>query len=136
VVVFLQDRRDVFDVIKVRVTSVVSPTSPIILHVGGEVLFQVIDDEQAWLSEQSTFKPTWSSTSPSVLDIHHSSGHAHALSEGNVHVLLSNHVNAASLVKVQKVVTAEIDSNTAMNLQVDTQREQNLEKRIRIKLFM
>jgi len=67
VVVFLKERPEVFDVIKVRVTSVVSPGSPIVLHVGGEVLFQVIDDEQQWQAEQATFKPTWSSSDPSVL---------------------------------------------------------------------
>ena len=49
---------------------------------------------------------------------------------------MSNHVNAASLVKVQRVVAAEIDSNTAMNLLVDTAKEHGVEKRVRIKLFM
>jgi len=51
-------------------------------------------------------------------------------------VLLSNHVNAASLVKVQTVVAAEIDSTTAANLHVDTLKEFGQEKRVRIKLFM
>lgn len=136
VVVYLIERPEVFDVIKVRVTSVVSPGSPIMLHVGGEVLFQVIDDEQQWQAEQATFKPTWSSSDPSVLEIDRTSGKANGLSEGHAQVLLSNHVNAASLVKVQRVVAAEIDSNTAMNLLVDTAKEQGVEKRVRIKLFM
>jgi len=76
VVVYLNERPEVFDVIKVRVTSVVSPPSPITLHVGGEVLFQVIDEEQTWSAEQAAFKPTWSSSQPSTLGIHHSSGSA------------------------------------------------------------
>jgi hypothetical protein len=84
VVVFLSERPEVFDVIKVRVTSVVSPGSPIVLHVGGEVLFQVIDDEQQWQAEQTTFKPTWSSSDPSMLQIDRTSGKAQGLSEGNV----------------------------------------------------
>lgn len=38
--------------------------------------------------------------------------------------------------KVQRVVAAEIDSNTASNLHIDSAKEYGLEKRVRIKLFM
>jgi hypothetical protein len=101
IVVYLTDKPEIYDVFKVRVTQLVRPESPVYVHVGGEVTFDVIDDDsQGVSSDSSGFKPTWSSSSPAILDINHSNGKANGLSEGQAKILLSNHVNAASNVYV------------------------------------
>lgn len=40
----------------------------------------------------------WSSSNPGVLDINSLNGEGRGLSEGKVEVMLSNHINAASIV--------------------------------------
>ena len=40
----------------------------------------------------------WSSNNPLILDINSATGEARGLSEGRVEVMLSNHINAASIV--------------------------------------
>jgi hypothetical protein len=47
---------------------------------------------------------------PSVIDINQKSGEARSMSEGKAEIMLSNYVNAASIVYVSKVKSAEVDS--------------------------
>ena len=98
---FLQDKPHIFDVFKVKVSSLVRPFSPVQLHVGGQVDFKVVDPEQSTVDLQQSF--TWKSSEPSILDISTTTGRAIGLAEGRAEIMLSNHVNAASLVHVQKV---------------------------------
>ena len=44
-----------------------------------------------------------------MLEINQKTGEAHALNEGKVDILLSNNINAASIVHVSKVMAAEVD---------------------------
>ena len=62
-------------------------------------------------------------------------GEARALSEGKIEVMLSNHVNAASLVYVNKVKHAEIDDKYRKNLAINTDNGVS-DLRVRIKLFL
>jgi len=41
----MADRPHIFDVIRVRVSSIVKPLSPVYLHLGGEVEFRVASTE-------------------------------------------------------------------------------------------
>lgn len=47
--VYLEDYPSIFDVIRVRVSSMVMPLSPVYLHVGGHVKFRVTDSGDAVL---------------------------------------------------------------------------------------
>jgi len=49
--------------------------------------------------------------------------------------LLSNHINAASIVKVSKVKFAEIDEKYRKNLHLNLDKDSSYDNRIRIKLF-
>lgn len=69
----MADRPHIFDVIRVRVSSIVKPLSPVYLHLGGEVEFRVastennlIADDKSKMSE-SQHKPRWSSSNPFIL---------------------------------------------------------------------
>ena len=77
----------------------------------------------------------WSSSNPSALDINQKTGQAHALNEGKIDILLSNNINAASIVHVSKVRGAEVDQASRKNLVINTDEHQG-EVRIRIKLFL
>lgn len=44
-----------------------------------------------------------------MLEINQKTGEAHALNDGKVDILLSNNINAASIVHVSKVRAAEVD---------------------------
>jgi hypothetical protein len=43
VIVYLLNNPMIYDVFKVRVTSVVKPSSPVQLHVGGQITFKLMD---------------------------------------------------------------------------------------------
>lgn len=43
---YLKNQPDIFDVIKVRVSSLIQPLSPVYLHIGGEVEFRVLMKEK------------------------------------------------------------------------------------------
>jgi hypothetical protein len=47
VVVYLVKHPHIFDVYRVRVSSVVKPYSPVYLHVGGQVSFKIMDSDTA-----------------------------------------------------------------------------------------
>lgn len=43
--VYLVNNRNVFDVFKVKVSTIVRPLSPVYLHLSGEISFKVINPE-------------------------------------------------------------------------------------------
>jgi hypothetical protein len=47
VVVYLVKAPHIFDTFKVRVSSVVKPSSPVHVHVGGEVQFKIMDQSES-----------------------------------------------------------------------------------------
>lgn len=69
VIIYLVKHPHIFDVYRVRVSSVVKPYSPVYLHVGGQVSFKIMDSDSADYSSKQDSKTTWSSNNPSVLDI-------------------------------------------------------------------
>jgi len=52
----------------------------------------------------------WKTSDSSILQIGSSNGRAQGLKEGRVDVMLSNHINAASIVHVGKVQFAQFES--------------------------
>lgn len=88
-----------FDLIRVKVSSIVRPLSPVNLHVGGQVEFRAINPDDQ--SKDDTAH--WKSSDASVLQIEQS-GRAVGLSEGRAEVMLSNHINAASIVHVGRIL--------------------------------
>lgn len=112
---FLQDRPGVFDVFKVKVSSLVRPYSPVQLHVGGKVEFRVVDKEY-----EDTPHVSWKSTEPSVLQIETQTGKAVGLSEGRAEILLSNHANAASIVQVSEVRHGQVEHKNALTINTDS----------------
>lgn len=76
------------------------------LHVGGEVEFKVINpDDRDDLIQGAT----WKSSEPGVLMIDTVNGKAVAKGEGRAEVMLSNHVNAASIVHVSRVQFGQVE---------------------------
>jgi hypothetical protein len=75
VVLYMTDRPRIFDVIRVRVSSIVKPLSPVFLHLGGEVEFKVASTETSSYDdkydhyENPSNKPRWSTSNPYVLSI-------------------------------------------------------------------
>jgi hypothetical protein len=55
VVVYLLSNPLIYDVFKVRVTSIVKPHSPVHLHVGGQVSFKLMDSSNN--NKLSDYKP-------------------------------------------------------------------------------
>jgi len=41
----LLDQPNIYDVFKVKVSSIVRPLSPVLLHIGGEIEFKLIDQD-------------------------------------------------------------------------------------------
>jgi hypothetical protein len=73
-----------------------------------------------------------------VLDINPSSGKSRGLNEGRTEVLLSNHVNAASIVHVSKVQNAVVEHVGPMLITTDDGAvgSKGDDLRVRIKMFL
>jgi len=69
VIVYLVKSPHIYDVYRVRVSSVVNPYSPVNLHVGGQVTFKLMDANSADYGTKKDSNAVWSSNNPSVLDI-------------------------------------------------------------------
>jgi len=60
-------------------------------------------------TSQSKMDVIWGYSNPQVIDINQKSGEAITLHEGKADILLSNSINAASIVIVSKVKMGEVD---------------------------
>ena len=130
--------------IRVRVSSIVWPQSPVSLHVGGEVDFRVdsadgiggryASDGQS--GGDSTIR--WRSSDPYILDIDVRTGKAVGLKAGKAEVMLSQHTNAASIVHVSKVQFARVDpaSSTLLNTDEAHYIGNSPGIRVRVKFFL
>jgi hypothetical protein len=84
-------------------------------------------------------KPKWTSSNPSVLQINSNSGKSKGLSEGRADVLLSNHVNAASIVHVSKVQSASIEHIGPLLITADeggVGMTRGNQLRVRVKMYL
>lgn len=108
---FLEDHPHIFDVVRVRVSGIVQPLSPVFLHLGGEINFRVESTDNSVANDQSSqgAQVVWSSSNPGVLSIDPTTGKALGKVDGKADVMLSNHLNAASIVHVRKVAYAQLD---------------------------
>ena len=121
--IFLTNNPNIFDVFKVRVTSVVKPLSPVFLHEGGEVSFKIMDEVlretdnliDAGSTVAKKYDARWSTNNPAIMEIHSETGKARALAEGKAEVMLSNHISAASIVHIGKIKYGEVDEYTRAN---------------------
>ena len=103
---FLEDHPHIFDVIRVRVSGVVQPLSPVYLNLGGEINFRLESTDHLNSNKDqggSKQQVIWNSGNTAVLAIEPESGKAIGKREGKADVMLSNHLNAASIVHVSKV---------------------------------
>jgi len=118
--VFLESNPSIFDVVRVRVSSIVRPLSPVVLHVGGVVNFKVInpDEGHSQFSEPGQ-GAQWQTGDNSILKIDSETGRAFGRSEGHTEIILSNHVNAASLVHVGKIQFGQIEHKYPLVLNTD-----------------
>ena len=136
VIVYLVKQPHIYDVYRVKVSSVVKPYSPVYLHVGGFVTFKLMDQNSADYSAKKDSSTVWSSNNPSALDINQATGEARGLSEGRAEILLSNHISAASIAQVSRVKHAELDDQSRKMLVINTDEYQQEPLRVRFKLYL
>lgn len=122
----------IFDVFKVRVATLVQPSSPVHLHVGSDVSFKIVNDQQTSFAGGNV---EWSSGNTRVLAIDHSTGKANAVGEGKAEIMISGSSNAVSIAHVSNVNFVEIDplEKGDMVLNVDDRTDS---LRVRVKLFL
>lgn len=98
-------------------SSIVRPLSPVFLHIGGEVEFKVINpDEQVYTESNSI---NWKSSDPNILQIGSQNGRATGISEGRAEILLSDHINAASIIHIKRIEFGQIEQKQALVLNTD-----------------
>ena len=132
VLVYLVKHPHIYDIFRVRVSSVVMPYSPVQVHVGGQIKFKIMDHSNFQSSGEAII---WGANSPSIIEINPRTGEAKALQEGDSEIRLSNNINAASIVHVSKVKIAEVDQQSRKNLIINAD-DNSGEVRIRLKLFL
>ena len=82
--VYLIENPSIFDTFYVSVGTIVVPSSPVYVHVGGFIYFSVSS------SGSSKADPVWRTEQKNVLEIDSYSGKAVALKEGKANVMLSS----------------------------------------------
>jgi len=79
----------------------VHPISPVHLHLGSSITFKLLSPPSSPIS--------WSSSDPRILEINSQDGSAIARGEGKAEIMLSNNINAASIVYVGRVRYGEVE---------------------------
>jgi hypothetical protein len=57
----MANNRNIYDVFKVKVSSIVQPLSPVYLHLGGDIEFKVINPDNKDATYESNQKVSWQS---------------------------------------------------------------------------
>lgn len=94
---YLADHPEVFDIFLVTVGTIISPSSPISVHVGGHVSFAVTSNHI------NALKTRWHSEDRSIVEIDSMTGRAVALKEGKTNILFSDTIQYTSRIGVYKV---------------------------------
>lgn len=128
--IYLLNDPKIFDVIKVRVATLVQPSSPVHLHQGSDVQFKIVNEQFTNLESPNV---QWSSSDQSVLKINRYDGSAKALREGKAEIMITGSDNAVSIAHVSPVKHVEIEQHDDLILNVDN-RNGNL--RLRMKLYL
>ena len=76
VLVYLVKHPHIYDIFRVRVSSVVMPYSPVQVHVGGQIKFKIMDHSNFQSSGEAII---WGANSPSIIEINPRTGEAKAL---------------------------------------------------------
>lgn len=79
--------------------------------------FKVINPDES--RDDITQGATWKSSEPGVLQIDATNGKALARGEGKADVLLSNHINAASIVHVSRIQFGQVEQKNGLVLNTD-----------------
>jgi len=101
VILFLSENKAVFDVLRVRVATLVHPSTPVQLHLGAEVAYEMVENYRDHQLRGEDL--TWSSSNPKILAIDSQDGTAVARREGSADIMLSNHIKAASSAQISRV---------------------------------
>jgi len=101
----LDENPNVFDVFVINVGSIVTPSSPVYVHVGGAVYFTAS-------SVHSNNDYKWISEDPQIMDITNN-GKASALKEGKTNIMISDTIHHLTRVIVYKAT--KIFLNEAMS---------------------
>ena len=130
--IYMLNNPKIYDVFRVKVSSVVRPSSPVQIHLGASVSFKILDAAEKTLSTEGA---TWTSNNPHIVEIDSVSGQARGISEGKTEITLRNHISAASIVQVSKVRHAEVAEKNRKALFINTDEDSD-EVRIKLKLYL
>jgi hypothetical protein len=128
--VYLQAYPHIFDIFHVKVSSVVRPSSPVSLHVGGYV------DYHVQKSSADNEKTSWTSSNPNIIKIEAVTGKAIAQTTGRAEIFLNTYSSAASIVYVSEVQHGQIEQNIPLVLKTDNTKTRIPELRVRVKFFL
>lgn len=110
VYVHLAQNPNIFDVFKVRVGSLVTPVSPVKVHVGGTVKFKIGGEVKRSKNR------VWNNLDKNVLKVDSYSGESQALEEGTDTVVYDDGVHIESVVEVIKVDRIAIEHHYGARL--------------------
>lgn len=94
--------------------SLVHPTSPVKLHLGGEVDFKFAENmnDHYEIQQGQINQNNWRSSDPRIISVNTNSGTAKGQTEGKAEVYLDNSLHVTSFVHVQRISRIEIDEST------------------------
>jgi len=105
--IFFPGREDIFDLVRVHVTSVIEPVSPVFVHVGGTVQFRTS------FNYSSLGRPVWGSEDPTILEVNPVTGLGKARNEGATNVHINDTIHLTTSVTCGRVKYISMDLSTA-----------------------
>lgn len=102
--IYLEENPNVYDIFLINVGSIVTPSSPVYVHVGGVIYFT------ANRKQNNEYK--WTSEDPQIVEINNQ-GKAIALKEGKTNILISDtihHLTKINVYKASKILLNEARS--------------------------
>ena len=102
---YLEGNPHVFDMFLIIVDSIITPASPVYVHEGGSIQFNV-------LNKNAEIKEKWFTQDSSIIEINQISGKAIALREGTTLVLYKETIQYTTKIHVFKINKVILDSKT------------------------
>ena len=107
--IFLESNPYVFDMFLIIVDSIITPSSPVYLHEGGNVQFTV-------LSKNGDSKEKWFTNDNSIIELNQITGKAIALREGVALVLYKETIQYTTKINVFRINKLILDNKAPMAL--------------------
>eukprot|EP01022_Parablepharisma_sp_SALTPOND_P034856 TRINITY_DN932_c0_g1_i1.p1 TRINITY_DN932_c0_g1~~TRINITY_DN932_c0_g1_i1.p1 ORF type:complete len:2036 (-),score=158.71 TRINITY_DN932_c0_g1_i1:14-6121(-) len=129
--IFMPGRERTFDLVKVHVTSIIEPVSPVFVHIGGTVQFKTSHNYSG------LGKAVWGSEDPSILEVNSVTGLGKARNEGitNVHINDTIHLTTSVTCGKVKYISLDLASSPKILTNIESHKQYKSHYKLQFRIY-